>query len=97
MFCNAQALTSMAKENSVCVLGVGLLTGQEVATQHHPVERDLVVVNMVGHFLPKASQGATQQMAGKEVKHSQLAFVEKISISKCQDVHRLTSSNPQLS
>ncbi|XP_076467284.1 uncharacterized protein LOC143298326 [Babylonia areolata] len=80
----------------------GLLTGGELHQRQYPAEGDLVMMDMKGRFLPSGSPSqkggvasALNQQPGQEIPSSQLAFVERVVIVKCQDVRSFLSAKPE--
>ena len=73
----------------------GLITGQELRSRLYPVDGDIVEVRMVGRHL--SSNVAFQASTGDTDKSFQLAYVDKVNISKCQDVRQLITRHPPLS
>ena len=83
----------MQAVHDLCFLG--LITGRELQCRQHPVEGDVVEVRMVGRHLPAGTN--TQGSAGDRDKSCQLAYVDKIKITKCQDVRQLIKQHDPLS
>ena len=83
----------MQAVHDLCFLG--LITGRELQCRQHPVEGDVVEVRMVGRQLSSGIN--TQGSTGDRDKSCQLAYVDKIKITKCQDVRQLIKQHGPLS